>query len=544
MLETRSRSRVLAALAVLLVLAAGAGAPASAQSWRGQGRAHGVVQDLAGEPLAGAKVTLLPGEQPPAGGAEESGPDPLVTGSDGRWSAVLLAPGAWRIRVEANGYLPAEGRIGVPSEGVGEEVRVRLHSLDEVSPAFAESDPARSVRQWLEKGDVFLEQGRPAEARGEYEKALRTPGVLAPADRAQVLETVARTHFLEGDRDGAERALQAALLAAPQEERLRRLYTALLEPERRGAEAASFLARLDREPEAVAAELAEPLADLLEPVPEPEPAAPSPLPERPLLAPEPGRVGRYRTAFTERSPLSDPSEVLARTGTSAAEIRQWDPSEGRYDLADESFEVFVPEGYRPGAGYGLVVWVSPGYTGGPPPELEPVLDEHHLLWVGANRAGNPRFTWNRIGLALDAAHAMAGLYDLDSDRVYVSGYSGGGRVASTLGLLFPEAFHGTFCIFGVSYFRPVAVPDRPGAHWPEAFPKPSREAMSTLRRQSRFVILSGTRDFNRAQSILYSEAMREDGIEHVTYLEIPEGSHYTEVSPEWWGRAFDALDGR
>jgi tetratricopeptide (TPR) repeat protein len=537
----RKWSRQLAVPALSLLLAV-AIAPASAQSWRGEGRARGVVEDLPGHPLGGARVTLLPGEEPPGEGVPDRGPEPQVTGVDGRWSAPLLAPGIWRIRVEADGYLPADGRIVVTEEGVGDEVRVRLRGLDEVSATFAESDPARSVRQWLEKGDVFLAQGRPGDARGEYEKALRNPEVLAPSERAQVLETVARTHFLEGDRAGAERALRAALVVAPEQERLRQLYTALLEPEQRSAEAAAFLGRLDREPEAVRAELAEGLAGLLEPEPEAEPA-PSPLPERPLLAPEAGRRGRYRTSFHEGAPLSDPAVVLARTGTSPSEVRQYDPSEGRYDLAEETFEVYVPQDYRAGAGYGLLVWVSPVVTGGPSPELEAVLDAHHLLWVGANRAGNPRFTWNRIGLALDAAHAMAGLYDLDPDRVYAAGYSGGGRIASTLGLLFPETFHGAFCLYGVSYFRPVGVPDRPGAHWPPAFPEPPRKTMGTVRRDSRFVILSGTRDFNRAQSILYSEAMREDGIGHVTYLEIPEASHYTRVPPQWWTRALEALDG-
>lgn len=539
----RTRCHLAASFAFLALLATAAG-PAAAQEWRGQGRAHGVVQDLPGTPLSGARVVLRPGEEPPAEG-EDAGPEPLVTGADGHWSAPLLAPGIWRIRVEAQGFMPAEGRIVVPSEGAGEEVRVRLNSLDEVSPAFAESDPVRSVRQWIERGDVFLAQGRPAEARGEYEKALRTPGVLAADERSQVLETVARTHYLEGDRAGAERALQAALLVTPKEERVRRLYTVLLEGAGRGDEAASFLQRLDREPAKLASELAGSLSELLEPEPESgAESSPPPLPERELLPPEPGRYGRFRTHFTERHPLSDPAVVLARMGTSAAAIREFDPAEGRYELSQETFEVYVPADYRPGAGYGLVVWVSPGSTGGPSPELEAVLDDAHLLWVGANRAGNPRFTWNRIGLALDAAHDMAALYGLDPDRVYAAGYSGGGRVASVLAMLFPETFRGALCLYGVSYFRPVEVPDRPGAHWPPGYPEPPRKTISALRRDSRFVILSGTRDFNRAQSILYSEAMKEDGFEHVSYLEIPEASHYTQVPPEWWTRAFKDLNGR
>jgi hypothetical protein len=174
---------------------------------------------------------------------------------------------------------------------------------------------------------------------------------------------------------------------------------------------------------------------------------PEPPPERPLLPPEPHREGRYRTAFTERSPLSDPGVVFGRHGGTAEDVRDTDPSLGHYDLAQETFEVYVPEGYEPAGdaapSYGLLVWVSPTSFGGVErPDLQAALDAERLLWVGANGAGNPRFTWNRVGLALDAAHAMAALYDLDPERIYAAGYSGGGRIASALGMLFPEVFRG------------------------------------------------------------------------------------------------------
>jgi dienelactone hydrolase len=529
--------------AVCLLLSLAALAPLAAQEWQGRGRAHGVVLGPDWEPLAGARVTLTP-EGWLAG--EPSPVAPVATGEDGRWTIALLAPGAWGIAIEAEGHHPAEGTVAVPAEGPGREVRVELRSLAEVSPISAESDPAWSVRRWLEEGDAHLAQGRPAEARAEYLKALQTPGVLGPAERALVLETVARTRFLEGDRAEAARALLAALLLAPDEGRLRELYTALLEGEGREAEARRLLERLEREPETVRKEREAELAGLLAP---PEAAAPGPeVPERPVLPLEAHRPGRYRTAFAERSPLSDPAVVVARYGGTPEDARRLAP-EDRYELAGETFEVYVPEGYAPAAagsapGYGLLVWVSPNRSGGVErPELRALLDQRRLLWVGANRAGNPRSTWVRAGLALDAARAMAALYDLDPERVYVAGYSGGGRVASQLAMLFPEVFRGALSLYGASFFRPVAVPDRPGHHWPPAFPEPPAETLWRLRRESRLVLVTGERDFNRAQTRAYWRALAADGFERVTYVEVPGASHYQPFDDlERLRGAFEALE--
>jgi dienelactone hydrolase len=529
-------------LATVLFLLVAAAAALPAQEWQGRGRAHGVVLGPDEEPLPGARVTLTP-EGWPAG--EPSPVTPVRTGQDGRWAVTLLAAGVWGIAVEAEGHHPAEGTVVVPAEGPGRELTIELRSLEEVSPSSAESDPAWSVRRWLKEGDAFLAQGRPAEARAEYEKALRTPGVLGPVERAQLLETVARTRFLEGDRGGAERALLAALLLAPGEERLRELYAALLDGESRGAEARALLDRLDREPAVVRAELDGELVGLLAP---PEEEAPGPEePERPVLAPEAHRRGRYRTALAERSPLSDPAVVVPRYGGTEEDARRLDP-EGRYDLARETFEVYVPEGYAPASGsapgYGLLVWVSPNRSGGVErPELRALLDQRRLVWVGANRAGNPRATWVRAGLALDAARAMTGLYDLDPERIYVAGYSGGGRLASQLAMLFPEVFRGALSLYGASFFRPVPVPDRPGHHWPPAFPEPPAETLRRLRRECRLVLVTGERDFNRAQTRAFWRALAADGFERVTYVEVPGASHYEPFDDlERLRGAFEALD--
>lgn len=548
------RNTGLLLLAALLVVA-----PLATQERPAGGRVAGVVLGPDGEPLSGAEVRLAP--RPPAEGGpagEAAAPPAVVTGEDGRWAWVRLPAGAWSIRVEATGHLPAEGWVPVPAP---ETVRIELQSLDEVPPVYAESDPAGTVRRWLRRGDALLDQGRPAEAGAEYEKVLRTPDVLTDRERAEVLEALARARFHERDRAGAERALRAALLLAPPgpgdplTDRLRLLFTVLLDGTEREAEAGRFLARLERAPEAVRRQHAAELAELLEadraaPAPGTAEEAPPPAPDRPVLPPKAHRRGRYRTAFAAgaRSPVSAPEVVLGRYGGKPEDVRAMDPALGRYDLAAETFEVFVPESYRPAegdgaSGWGLVVWVSPTSSGGiEDPARQAVLAGQRLLWIGANDAGNPRFTWNRVGLALDAAHAMAALYDLDPERIYAAGYSGGGRIASALGMLFPEVFRGALCLFGASVYRPVPVPDRPGSHWPPPFPEPPPETLRDLRREGRFVLVTGEWDFNRAQTRATARVMEEEGFRGVTYLEIPGATHYDFPGAADLRRALQALD--
>lgn len=222
---------------------------------------------------------------------------------------------------------------------------------------------------------------------------------------------------------------------------------------------------------------------------------------------------------------------------------QSDPAEGRYDLASESFEVFVPDTYSPDKPSGLVVWISPANSGGlaRPGNLE-VLAEENLIWIGANNSGNDRWHWYRTGLALDAAHNMQTLYNIDPERIYIAGYSGGGRVASSLAFLYPEAFRGGAYFFGCNYFRPVDVPGKPGAFWRAGFPKPPASDLPGLRNEHSFVLVTGEHDFNRDETMAYFDEYKRDRFKNLTYIEIPGADHGYGVEGEWLRQVVEALD--
>ena len=488
------------------------------------GRASGQVLGADDQPLVGAEVSVWPS------GDEGSARPPVTTDDEGRWTVAGLESGRWEIEINAEGHFPATGWFQLLDSRPGATVDVALRSLDERTPSFAEN--RSTVLRWIEKGNALLDQGEAAAARAEYEKALP---VLPRDQRPQVLQAVARTYFMEGDSGEAIEQLHQALAITPDDEALRQLFLTLLKNAGRLDEAEQLLAEALEASQSESPGATQSAAAAIPTGPRVE------LP--PALSAEVGRTGRFRAILAERSPLSAIDVYLSRNGLSRDELLSVDPEGGVYDLAEESFDVFVPESYSPEEPHGLFVWVSPTPLGGfRNPEFERVLTERKLIWVGAHNSGNRRLGWYRSGLALDAVHSMKNLYAIDEDRIYVSGYSGGGRISSSLAMLYPEAFRGGFFTYGCDYFEQLPVPDRPGSFWPARFPSPGREEVDRLKADSRFVLLTGDEDFNRSQTRQIYRRMEKSGFQHLVYLQIPGADHYFGLPPEWLEKGIEALD--
>ena len=510
-------------LQVLLVAVAGA------QIWAGQAEVRGLVTDLDQVPIAAAEVTLYLVDQPGVG------PTSVETDVQGRWRIGRIAEGRWDLVIKARDFITVEGWVQ-SSIGHSEEVEVWMRPLAEVTAAFAES--SSSVLRWLEKGDTLLEQGRYPAAREEYEKAL---GAVPRTSWAKILQSMARTYYLEGDLEVAIRTLQWALVVDPVDLISTQLYSNLLEQLGRGPEAAEFLRELRAKSPAELEELADQYGSVLPKSPVADPPS-NDRTKVPIDEPEAGRTGSYRVRFEEASPHSSLEVLLQRLDLDLSAVEAIDPDAGRYDLKGESFRVFVPPAYSPDADFGLFVWISPTPFGGfASPEMQSALEASRLIWVGADRVGNGRARWYRYLLALDAVHNMRQLYRIDEDRIFVGGYSGGGRVTSGLAMLYPEVFRGGFSLSGCDYPELLPVPDKPGAHWPPGFPAPPKRTLREVKSSSRFVLLTGELDFNRAQTRKTYLKMLDEGFEHVVYFQVPDASHYDHPDAETLTQAFHFL---
>jgi len=252
------------------------------------------------------------------------------------------------------------------------------------------------------------------------------------------------------------------------------------------------------------------------------------------------RTGRYDLTFTQRSPLSAPSKILARIGWSLANM-QAQGAETDYRLENERFLAYVPAKYRGDEAYGLIVWVSPGDPPLVRPEWYALFDKHRFICIAAHRSGNERSAVVRIGLALDAAHNCKAIYNIDPKRVYVAGLSGGGRISSMTAICFPDVFCGGYYIIGCNYYRSVPMPGDLTKIYPRSFSSPPGNLLGMAKNQSRHVLLTGDADMNQPQTKANYEAMKSDRYRYVTYIQVPGMGHMPPVG-EWFEKGLLALD--
>ena len=246
----------------------------------------------------------------------------------------------------------------------------------------------------------------------------------------------------------------------------------------------------------------------------------------PLAAQEPSepRAGlAVRTALGPRSTLSTPDEMMRRFGWTAAMLEG--AGHRDYTLAEESFRVYLPRAHEAATPCGLLVWIDPSDRGGPFEGWHAVLDRFGLMCAGPERAGNERLVPVRIGLAIDTVHALSQRYKLAPERVYVAGFSGGGRTAAMAAHHFPEVFTGGALLCGgAGYHRELRVPDRPGVGLPMDFRPPPADRLA-LGRERAFVLWTGERDPNTEAVRLQHAAMVADGYRRAQLVLAPARGH-------------------
>lgn len=223
------------------------------------------------------------------------------------------------------------------------------------------------------------------------------------------------------------------------------------------------------------------------------------------------RTGFFKLEFT-------PLELLGEEGTrDAEEILRSD---------DElSWQLYVPDSYDPATPAGVVVYVSPQPKGGPPRSWSRALGDKNLIWIGANNAGNRVAVGKRMFLAMLAPRVLARNYVLDPERIYVAGFSGGGKTASRVSSAKPELFRGGIYIGGAEFWANMAPP------------------RLDLIRKNYHVFLSGTSDFNELLTRRVYAAYKNAGIEHCELIVVRKMGHEMPRAKIFM-QAIDYLDSR
>ena len=253
------------------------------------------------------------------------------------------------------------------------------------------------------------------------------------------------------------------------------------------------------------------------------------------------RTGTFPLRTKESHPAAKLGKIAKRMGWTRKTMLRHDPKLG-YKVAAESFFVHVPKNYVDDGSFGVFVWISPGPSGNAGQDWPQALARARCIHIGPNNAGNKRFSWYRLALALDAVHAIRSRYRVDSERIYIAGHSGGGRLAATASLHWPDVFHGGLYSGGVNHFERVRKPGREKLYWPAKIPKPKGRFLRWARDRSRHVFLNGETDFNRVHSgLVYKAWKRRHRFKNLTLLAMPKKGHSHPDGP-WLSRCIGELD--
>ena len=237
-----------------------------------------------------------------------------------------------------------------------------------------------------------------------------------------------------------------------------------------------------------------------------------------LGAEETAQTGFFTTTFAERHPNSAFTELGKRYGWTNKPAER-----DLYDIAAESFDVFVPKSYTGTTAFGLIVYTNSG-AGGNNKQYSDLMEKHRLIWLGASNVPNERAIAARWGLALDAAWNMAKKYRIDPKRVYAVGNSGGGRCSSMLAPTWPETFSGGIYLVGCN--RPIM---------------PTDKALAAKALTGRYALMTGSGDFNRKDTQGVHAAYKDLKFTNVEYFEEP-GLDHKNPSPEWFEKALVFVD--
>ncbi len=208
------------------------------------------------------------------------------------------------------------------------------------------------------------------------------------------------------------------------------------------------------------------------------------------------------------------------------------------DLARETFNVRLPEGYEPRHPAGLLVWASPTPQGRIPAAFGPALDELTIVCVGSDHAGNERDVPAKFQLVFDAIATACRRYHIDDRRIYITGMSGGGKVSSILATCFSEVFRGAIPIVGFgSYTR---LDGSWGEHRRPYFTRPERELLR-LARKNRMALIGGPRDFNYREMLERKRLLEADGFVSIRFFDYPDMAHQM-PTPERFAEALGWID--
>jgi hypothetical protein len=166
----------------------------------------------------------------------------------------------------------------------------------------------------------------------------------------------------------------------------------------------------------------------------------------------------------------------------------------KFDLAQESFEIFVPRNYSDKEAFGVFAFMNSQDEMTMPKEWAAIMEKEKLICLIPQKIGNNQVFSRRVGLTLIGILKTIERYKADPRRIYTGGISGGARCSLQLAFLHNDVIAGNISICGANFYEPVpkvkAVDTSNYGVWPVP---PDR--IAEARKNVHFVFITGAKDF-------------------------------------------------
>lgn len=163
-----------------------------------------------------------------------------------------------------------------------------------------------------------------------------------------------------------------------------------------------------------------------------------------------------------------------------------------FDSTRQRYQLYVPKVEKKPEAWPLILFVSAGDKPAGLDAWKKVCEANGVLFCSPYAAGNPVPAGQRTRIILDVLDDVRRQFPVNPDQTYISGFSGGGRMACAIGLALPECFGGIAPICGTNPLTKLA------------FLRHRAEERLSL------AFITGEKDFNRKETETFMHRWMED----------------------------------
>ena len=222
----------------------------------------------------------------------------------------------------------------------------------------------------------------------------------------------------------------------------------------------------------------------------------------------------YKKAQATKDPKKLKSGLYGKKGRIPYTVEEWDPEEGAAvdrDLKDYPVHIYVPDSYDGSKPFGVMLYMHGRRGDGkfyPNAGYTKIMDKYNLIWVGYSAYNGlyESFKGNHEKFNMAVLYNMKKYFNLDSDRIFMSGLSWGGRLTCQIMGTKAHIFKGGISMGGCGNL---------------GFSEATVKGAET----SGVVIMTGDHDYNRKESYIGYSFFIKSGFKRAYYIQEPKLGH-------------------